>query len=314
MVLDQAPALARAEPSPALVGTEIVSPGKSRIPVRTYLVFVKPHIDLTFVLVALTGALLGWARSGPFPVMPVIAVAGAVAFLSAGAECWTNILDRDIDALMPRTAARPLPCGKIPLHSAAALGAVLTGAGLLLAAALGAIPFLFLAFALINNVVVYSLLTKRSTPWSIVLGAGVGPLALWAGYAAVREPISEAAWLLGAMVAVWVPVHIWAIALRYRADYAKGNIPMAAVVWPRSQLAIASCVSTVAMGVLAVGSLVVLGGPAAGWLAVSVGVLSLFTAAGAVLLPWHEQLASLFIRGVSVYLVLVLLAAVGCAV
>ncbi|MHB1893879.1 MAG: UbiA family prenyltransferase [Candidatus Dormibacteria bacterium] len=269
---------------------------------------------MTFVLVGLTGALLGWARSGPFPVMPVIAVAGAVAFLSAGAECWTNILDRNIDGLMPRTAGRPLPCGRIPLHSAAVLGAVLTATGLLLAASLGAVPFLFLAFALINNVVVYSLLTKRYTPWSIVLGAAVGPLTLWAGYAAVHEPISEAAWLLGAMVAVWVPVHIWAIALRFHADYANGHIPMAPVVWPRSQLAVTSFLSTVAMGGLAVASLLLLGGPAARWLTVPIGTLSLLIAAGAVLLPWHEQLAALFIRGVTVYLVLVLAAAVGCAV
>jgi protoheme IX farnesyltransferase len=305
MVLDQTPALA---------GTELASPAKPRIPVRTYLVFVKPHIDLTFILVALTGALLGWVRSGPFPLMPVLAVAGAVAFLSAGAECWTNILDRDMDALMPRTAKRPLPSGKIPLQNATVLAAVLTAAGLLLAAALGPIPFLFLAFALINNVVVYSVLTKRSTPWSIVLGAGVGPLTLWAGYAAVHEPISAAAWLLGAMVAVWVPVHIWAIAVRYRADYARGNVPMAPVVWPPVQLAVASFLSTAVMGALAVVSLVFLGGPAARWLVVPIGALSFLLATGAVLLPWHQRLAMPFIRVVTIYLVLVLLSAIGCAV
>ncbi len=314
MVLDQRPAAIRTEHSAALVGTQVLPPRKSRIPARTFLLFVKPHIDVTFVLVALTGVTLGWTHSGPFPVTPAIAVAAAVALLSAGAECWTNILDRDIDALMPRTAGRPLPCGRIPLRSAAVLGAVLTGTGLLLAAVLGTIPFLFLAFALFNNVVVYSLLTKRHTPWSIVLGAAVGPLALWAGYAAVHEPISEPAWLLGAMVAVWVPVHIWAIALRYRADYASGNIPMAPLVWSRSRLAVTSLVSTGAMGVLAVASLLVLGGPAAGWLAVPIGALSLLIAAGATLMPWHEQLTPLFTRVITVYLVLVLLAAVGCAV
>jgi protoheme IX farnesyltransferase len=245
--------------------------------------------------------------------MPVLAVAVAVALLSAGAECWTNILDRDIDALMPRTARRPLPSGQIPVHNATALGAVLTGAGLFLAAALGTIPFLFLTFALINNVVVYSALTKRFTPWSIVLGAGVAPLTLWAGYAAVHEPISAAAWLLGAMVAVWVPVHIWAIALRYRADYARGNIPMAPVVWPRLQLAVASFISTAVMGALAVASLAFLGSPAARWLDPPIGILSLLLAAGAALLPWHERLAAPFIRAVTIYFVLVLLAAVACA-
>lgn len=299
--------------TPALAGRAIASPARPRSAVRTYLAFVKPHIDVTFVLVALSGALLGWVRSGPFPLLTVVVVAAAVALLSAAAECWTNILDRDIDALMVRTAKRPLPTGEIPLHSAAALGAVLTGAGLSLAAALGAIPLLFLTFALINNVVIYSALTKRSTPWSVVLGAGVGPLTLWAGYAAVREPISATAWLLGAVVAVWVPIHIWTIAVRYRADYATGSVPMAPVVWTPPQLAVASFLASGVMGALAVAALVSLGGPAATWLAISIGILSVLLATGSVLLPWHEQLARPLIRAVTVYLVLVLVTVVGCA-
>jgi protoheme IX farnesyltransferase len=199
------------------------------------------------------------------------------------------------------------------VRTAAVLATVLTGAGLLLAATLGVVPFVFLLFALINNVVVYSALTKRSTPWSVALGAGVGSLTLWAGYAAVREPISDAAWLLGAMVGVWVLVHIWTIAVRYRPDYVSGNIPMAPVVWRRFQLAVASLVSTVAMGALATASLLILGAPAAVWVVVPMGVLSFLIAAGAVLLPWHQRLASPLIRVITVYLVLVLFAAIGCA-
>jgi heme O synthase-like polyprenyltransferase len=116
------------------------------------------------------------------------------------------------------------------------------------------------------------------------------------------------------MVAVWVPVHIWAIAVRYRADYARGNVPMAPVVWPPVQLAVASFLSTAVMGALAVVSLVFLGGPAARWLVVPIGALSFLLATGAVLLPWHQRLAMPFIRVVTIYLVLVLLSAIGCAV
>ena len=166
---------------------------------------------------------------GPAPLGGLLGVAAAVALLSAGAECWTNLLDRDLDALMRRTARRSLPTGLISVRSATALGAFLTASGLTVAATLGLFPFIFLTFALFNNVVVYSALTKRSTPWSIVLGAAVGPLTLWAGYAAVSEPISVPACLIGAMVAAWVPVHIWAIAT------ATGTTTQGlAYRWPRS--------------------------------------------------------------------------------
>ena len=85
------------------------------------LAFVKPHIDVTFVLVGVTGTLLAWHGAGSFPVPTVALVAGSVALLSAGAECWTNLLDRDIDAVMARTRRRPLPSGQLGTRGAGAL-------------------------------------------------------------------------------------------------------------------------------------------------------------------------------------------------
>ncbi|MHB1783799.1 MAG: UbiA family prenyltransferase, partial [Acidimicrobiales bacterium] len=183
-----------------------------------------------------------------------------------------------------------------------------------LGAATGPVTLLCLVFALIDNVVIYSALTKRSTPWSVVLGSAVGPLTLWAGYAAVREPISPAAWLLGALVAAWVPVHIWAIAIRYRSDYAKARIPMAPLVWTRVHLGAAIIGASVAMGVLAVAGLDELAGARAPWVLGPVAVLSAFIGVVAALLPWHERLAPVLIRSVTAYLVLVLAAAIALAV
>ncbi len=260
---------------------------------------------------AVTGSVLARTHWGPAPLGGLLGVAAAVALLSAGAECWTNLLDRDLDALMRRTARRSLPTGLISVRSATALGAFLTASGLTVAATLGLFPFIFLAFALFNNVVVYSALTKRWTPWSIVLGAAVGPLTLWAGYAAVSEPISVPACLIGAMVAAWVPVHIWAIATRHREDYSRARVPMAPVVWGQRKVATASLVSSLAMGALATGGLATIGGPAAAWVATPVALLSVVVAVGSVLVPWHERLAAPLTRFATVYLVLVLLGAIG---
>lgn len=300
----------------AVVSSEVVAVPRPRPQpsLAVYLTFVKPHIDATFVFVAVTGGLLAWAGSGPFPLELVLLSAAAVALLSAGAECWTNLLDRDVDAIMPRTSRRALATGTITVHGAVLLGVVLTGLGLVLAAATGPVTLLCLVFALVDNVVIYSALTKRSTPWSVVLGSAVGPLTLWAGYAAVREPISPAAWLLGALVAAWVPVHIWAIAIRYRGDYAEARIPMAPLVWTRVHLGAAIVGASVAMGVLAVAGLDELAGARAAWVLGPVAVLSAFVGIVAVLLPWHERLAPVLIRSVTAYLVLVLAAAIALAV
>ncbi len=277
------------------------------------LAFVKPHIDVTFVLVGVTGTLLAWHGAGSPPVPTVALVAGSVALLSAGAECWTNIHDRDIDALMPRTAGRPLVTGQISVREAALFGSACTAGGLALAAALGPIPLLFLAVALINNVVVYSMITKRATPWSIVMGSAVAPFTLWAGYAAVRVPIQPAVWLLGGMTGVWVFVHIWVIALRYRDDYALARVPMAPLVWSKVRLTWALAASALAMGALAVGAVLDLGG-LGHWTAVLiVGLASVVILGGAVLVPTRERLAGPLVHVITVYLVLVLGVAVGCA-
>jgi protoheme IX farnesyltransferase len=167
--------------------------------------------------------------------------------------------------------------------------------------------------SLLDNVVVYSALTKRATPWSIVLGSVVGPLTLWAGYGAVSLPISAPALLLGAMVAAWVPVHIWAIATLYKDDYASAGIPMAPVVWGRRALAVGSSISAVSMGAMATVGIVLLDGPAAAWAAAVVGLLSAGVAALAAVLPRRPRLAGPLVRLVTAYLLFVLLLTIGLA-
>ena len=297
---------------PVSVGASLTAE-RSGTCLATYASFVKPHIDVTFVLVALTGSVLAGAGGGAVPGWTLLGVAAAVAALGAGAECFTNLIDRDIDSAMPRTAGRALPTGRISVRQAAALGAGLTAAGLAIGAGLGLFPFVFLLLAIIDNVVVYSALTKRATPWSVVLGAPVGSLVLWAGYTAVGRPLSGSAWLLGGAVAAWVPVHIWSIASRYRDDYSRAFVPMAPVVWRRGALALASLAAALAMGALATGGVLAVAGSASAFVAGPVALLSAAVALGAGLLPWRERLARPMIRLATAYLVLVMLAAIGLA-
>ncbi len=282
---------------------------------RAVLVFVKPHIAFTFVLVALTGSLLGRAGriAGPLPVSSILLLSCSVALLSFGAECWTNLRDRDIDSVMARTAKRPLVIGTISVREAVLLAGVFSLAGLVLAWEAGPVPFVFLSIGFVNNVVVYSMVTKRATPWSVVLGSLVAPLTLWAGYAAVQVPVSPAAWLLGGMVGIWVFVHIWVIAVRHRDDYAKAGVPMAPLVWTRAQLAAALAASGLVMGALAVGAILALGGPVAPVAAIAVGVVSVTVTAVAAAVPWRRSLAGPLIHAITIYLILVLGVAIGCA-
>ncbi|MGC9221356.1 MAG: protoheme IX farnesyltransferase [Solirubrobacteraceae bacterium] len=281
-----------------------------RATVRTYLAFVKPHIDVTFMLVAATGSVLAAGHAATTPLWRIVGIVVAVGLLSAGAECWTNLLDRNMDALMPRTARRALPSGQVSLRNASALGGLLTASGLAIAVTLGPLPVLFLGLALVNNVVIYSALTKRATPWSIVLGSLAGPLTLWAGYTTVAVPVSAPALLLGVMVAAWVPVHIWAIATLYRDDYATAGVPMAPVVWSRMALSVGSAGSALLMGTVATVGLVLLGGTAATVAGAVVGLASAAVAVAAALLPWRPRVAGPLVHWVTAYLLAVLLLAI----
>lgn len=298
-----------------LVEPPVVLPARRRAGPATYLLFVKPHIVITFVLVGLAGSVMAGATAEGTHVVPskLLAVAVSVALLGAAAECWTNLIDRDIDGVMPRTSGRGLPTGAVTARSVTILGTCLSATGFAVALVLGALPTLFLALAMFDNVVVYSALTKRSTPWSVVLGSAVGPLTLYAGYAAVRIPISLPALLAGLMVAAWVPAHIWAIGVRYRADYASASVPMAPVVWSPAHLAAASLLSDLAMGALATGAVLTLGGTAAGPLAAVVATLSVLALLGSAALAQRQRLAGPLIKLLTLYLLFVLTSLIGLA-
>ncbi len=149
----------------------------------------------------------------------------------ASADTLTCYLDRDIDAVMDRTKGRPLPGKRIHPPEKALLWGLLLGAlSLALSALIHPLALLWMFVGLFDNVVVYSLLAKRRSCTNILLGSISGGMPALFGWAAVRGDVTWTPVLISLLVITWTPNHIWNLAIRYRADYARANVPMLPVV------------------------------------------------------------------------------------
>jgi protoheme IX farnesyltransferase len=142
----------------------------------------------------------------------------------------TNYVDRDIDALMNRTKHRPLPSGALSPSSALAYGFSLSSIGLLAALPLGIIYPALLALGMVDNIVVYNVLTKRKTAWNIILGSPSGGVPAFVGYLSIAKAINITPFFLAAIVILWTPIHIWSLAIRCKEDYSRASVPMLPVV------------------------------------------------------------------------------------
>jgi len=190
---------------------------------RDYIRLTNPSIVYLLAFTAAAAALTAGGVSKP---VTTVLVTLSTALCSAGARSITNYIDRDIDALMKRTQNRPLPRGAISPSYAVYWGLTLVAAGLTLAYFLGWTLPIYLTIGLADNIVVYNLLTKRKTPWNIVLGAPSGGVPAFVGYVAIRGYPDWTAVVLAALVVLWTPAHIWSLAVRFKDDYGRANIPM----------------------------------------------------------------------------------------
>jgi protoheme IX farnesyltransferase len=149
----------------------------------------------------------------------------------AGADTLTCYIDRDIDALMGRTRGRPLPGKRIhPPEKALAWGLFLASLSLALSLLLSPLAALWMFVGLFDNVVIYSLLAKRRSCTNILLGSLSGGMPALFGWAVVRGDLTWTPVLISLLVITWTPNHIWNLAIRYRDDYARANVPMLPVV------------------------------------------------------------------------------------
>ena len=190
---------------------------------RPYLRLTNPPIVVLLTFTALTAGIVGGGVQKPLLLLDVVV---AIALCSMGARTLTNYVDRDMDSRMTRTQDRPLPAGEVAPPVALALGIGLTMFGLVTAVPLGWLYVLIIALGILDNVVVYNLLTKRRTHWNIVLAAPSGGVPALVGYASMAGRIDVFAILLMALVVLWTPIHIWSLAIRYREDYSRADVPM----------------------------------------------------------------------------------------
>jgi len=135
---------------------------------------------------------------------------------------------------MIRTKHRPLPSGRIAPASGLRFGLALVGVSILLSFTLNLLSVLWMALGVLDNVGVYSLLLKRRSALNILLGGFSGGLPVLFGWSAATPgpigTISLLPILMAGLVFLWIPIHIWFLAVTYRTDYAKVGVPMLPVV------------------------------------------------------------------------------------
>jgi len=189
-----------------------------------YFALLKPRVMSLVVFTALVGLLVA-----PVPVHPFIGFVGILCIaVGAGASGALNMWwDADIDALMKRTAKRPIPDGRVQPGEALAIGLALSGFSVvLLALATNWLAAGLLAFTIFFYAVVYSMWLKRATPQNIVIGGAAGAFPPMVGWAVATGGISTESVLMFALIFMWTPPHFWALALFMKSDYGDANVPM----------------------------------------------------------------------------------------
>jgi protoheme IX farnesyltransferase len=201
--------------------------------IKTYYEVTKPKIWYLLVFTAI-GATFTASNIYHIPVNPItwVLVIGGVIAGSAAANTLTNYNDRDIDAIMERTKDRPIPSRRIyPAKKALHFGLILAAISLACAFTINLWAGVFMAFGLVDNILVYSKLLKRRSRANIVLGGFSGGAPAMIGYVAVT---TNGLWDLGLVMAglvfVWIPMHIWSLSLHVKEDYNKAKVPMLTAV------------------------------------------------------------------------------------
>lgn len=191
--------------------------------IKLYFKLTKPHV---WSLLVFTGSAAYLIASNGSSDMNFLIMTIALIFGTAGANTVTGYFDLDIDQVMFRTMNRPLPRGDIPPHNALYFGLLFVILSLILSFYINLITFMLMGFGLFNNIIMYSVWTKRKTPWNILIGAPSGGMPTLIGFAAYNTVLTIDAWLLFLLVIIWTPLHIWSLALRYRDDYLRAGVPM----------------------------------------------------------------------------------------
>ena len=192
---------------------------------REYLELTKPRVVTVLAFTALVGVCL--ASPGALPLDTAAFALLGISLAAAAGGAVNHVVDRRVDALMPRTRQRPLPQGRVTsgaaLTFAAGLGALAT---LLLGTFVNWLTTALTLASMVGYSVVYTMYLKRATPQNIVIGGAAGAMPPVLGWTAVTGTLDGEAWLLFLIIFAWTPPHFWALAIERRDEYARAEIPM----------------------------------------------------------------------------------------
>lgn len=285
---------------------------KSESRIAVYYELTKPKIWYLLVFTAF-GAALTASNIYEIEISPAtwLLMLFSVAAGSAAANTLTNYHDRDIDAIMERTKDRPLPSKRIyPAVKARNFGLALAGISLVLAFGIsftttleqGAWATAFIAFGLVNNIIIYSYVLKRNSRTNIILGGLCGGSPPMIGWVAVS--MSDL-WTMGlamaGLVFIWIPMHIWALTLHFKEDYNKVNVPMLTAVQSEKTSARAIAISTVVMVLFSIAPFFIttqngeeMVGAVYLWTAIASGVLMVGLSIWVIIKPMEKAAWTLF--------------------
>ncbi|MGH1568781.1 MAG: heme o synthase [Nitrosopumilus sp.] len=285
---------------------------KSESRIAVYYELTKPKIWYLLVFTAF-GAALTASNIYDIEISPAtwLLMLFSVAAGSAAANTLTNYHDRDIDAIMERTKDRPLPSKRIyPAVKARNFGLALAGMSLILAFGIsftttleqGAWATAFIAFGLVNNILIYSYVLKRNSRTNIILGGLCGGSPPMIGWVAVS--MSDL-WTMGlamaGLVFIWIPMHIWALTLHFKEDYNKVNVPMLTAVQSEKTSARAIALSTVVMVLFSIAPFFIttqngeeMVGAVYLWTAIASGALMVGLSAWVIIKPMEKAAWTLF--------------------
>jgi heme o synthase len=207
--------------------------GREHARLHDFLTLMKPRVMSLAVFTALVGLIMAPGHLDPLlgsiAMLAIAAGAGAAGVLNM----W---YDADIDAVMVRTAMRPIPRGAVSRTAALAFGLVLAGSAIaVIGLALNIKAAALLAFAIFFYIVVYTAWLKRRTRQNIVIGGAAGALPPVIGWAAATGDIGFEPFILFLIVFLWTPPHFWALSLNRTDEYARAGIPMLPVIAGRAE-------------------------------------------------------------------------------
>lgn len=196
--------------------------------VADFFALMKPRV---MSLVIFTGFAGMYLADGSVPFILAAISLFAIAAGAGASGAINQWYDRDMDAVMSRTAGRPIPAGKVEASEALGFGIVMSILSVvMLALTSNLLAGGLLAFTIFFYAVVYTIWLKRHTPQNIVIGGAAGAFPPMVGWAAITGTITLESVLLFAIIFMWTPPHFWALALVKNADYTRAGVPMMPVV------------------------------------------------------------------------------------